>query len=78
MTTQEAKLRALYDADHALNINIIRLTSYTLAGLGVGLLSSPFFKNKAATIIFAGGIGAGFALNEFYRDLKSYTYIDKQ
>ena len=79
MTTAEAKLRSLYDADHILNINICRITNYTFAGLGAGLLLCPLFKNKTTAIIFAGGIGAGFAFNELYKDLNTYNSgADKQ
>jgi hypothetical protein len=59
-------------ADYEFNKSIFQLASYTLTGLGVGLVACLMFKNKSRVIFFSAGAGAGWGSFEFGRTLAEF------
>lgn len=59
-------------ADHLFNEALFRTVSYTISGLGIGLVASLFFKRKAPVIWFSAGIGGGWGIQEFARSLAAF------
>lgn len=59
-------------ADQKFNEAIFKTVSYSLSGLGLGVLASVFFRNKARVILFSSGIGTGWGFHEFSRSLAAH------
>lgn len=60
------------EADLLFDQHVFKTISYSVAGLGVGLLSSPFFRFKRFPIFFIAGMGAGWGMFNFRKDLILY------
>jgi len=77
MDKSDNKTKELYEADFVLNRNVFKVGYYSTMGLSVGLAAIFFFKGKKSTVIFMTGLGTGYGLNDFRRDLNAYRPIPK-
>jgi uncharacterized membrane protein len=65
-------------ADNAFNENICKTASYTLTGLGAGLLFSFLFKNKIRFTVFSGGLGTGVGLYNFNEGIERFRLLNPE